>query len=194
MSPFPFESDPGAYRPFNEILLAWRDAPPKQPLEAAAEFIYELARAFLRRELGDRHEQILKDFEEASREIVRAAEGGATVEDQVKRLKGFWARFRLPEPDLRKRRDRRGPSDAELKSEVEALHSKLGPILRRRNETPTRDLVRQLRELAPWASKKALKASAEEPPKQAAYRLIGSRYALAPGTVRNRISRASKGT
>jgi hypothetical protein len=190
----PFEPGSGEYRSLNEILLARRDAPPKEPLEVAASFIYVLARDLLHREVRGGREQIVRDFEDASRQLVRAAESGATVEEQAEIVRDLRERLDLPEPDLRKRRPQRGPSDTKLRREVEVLRKQLTPILRDRNKKPRKKLDRELGELAPWATPKARRDAASEPPKAAACILVGKRHHLAPNTVRNRISRASKRT
>ena len=182
-------------RSFVEILQERRAGPPQAPEHAAGDFLYVLARELLRREARpDRVDQVVRDFEDASRALVQAAANGATWEEQAEILQDFWKRFELPERDLRKRKEVRGPTDAQLRREFEALLERLSPILRSRKKKPRKALVQELRELAPSATKKALREAAESAPKAAACTLLGSRYHLGPSTVRNRISRARKRT
>lgn len=178
-------------RSINEILLARRDAPPKEPAEAAQSFIYVLARELLRREARpDRAEQVVSDFEEAARALTDAAATGATVEEQAEILRAYWKHFELPDPDHRKRREVRGPTDAQLQKEFETLRGQLVPILRDRKHEPHNVVIDRLRELARWATPKKLETAAKAGPVGAAHILLGSRYALGRDTVRNRISRS----
>ncbi len=188
---FPFSPGRKVDRSINEILLARRDASPKEPAEAAQSFIYVLARELLRCEARpDRAEQVVSDFEEAARALTDAATSGSTVEEQAKILQAYWKRFELPAGDLRKRRKVRGPTDAQLRKEFEALRGQLVPILRDRKHKPHHEIIDRLRELAPWATPKKLETAAKTGPVGAAHVLLGSRYALGRDTVRNRISRS----
>jgi hypothetical protein len=182
-------------RSINEILLEHRDAPRKDPAEAAQSFIYVLTRRLLRQEARpDRVEQVISDFEEAARALTDAAMSGATVEEQAEILQAYWKRFELPDPDHRKRRDTRGPTDARLRKEHETLRLQLTPILRGRKKKDRKAIVKELRKLAPKATKKAREDAAESAPAAAAYILLGSRHHLGPNTIRNRISKAKKQT
>ena len=182
-----------AFRSFSDIIAERAVGPPKDPAEAAASHVYVLAREMLRREVKpDRSEQVLRDFEEAAREIGEAAAGGATWGEQTELLQKFWERFELPEEDFRKRREERGPTDARLIREVEALRQELKPILRDRKKKSAKTIIEEMRPLAPWASQDTLQAAACEAPTRATYVLLGSRYYLTPETIQNRISRAKK--
>ena len=193
MSKRPFELDSGNDRTLNEILLARRDAAPKEPLEAAASFIYALARELLRREVRpEREVQILHDFEKASHDLVTAAAAGATVEEQAQILGQYWEHFELPEADRRKRREPRGPTDGRLLKEVEALWAKLKPILRGRRDKIQQSIIAKLEPLARWATPKKLREAAASSPMTAACILIGARYHLSADTIRDRVSRARK--
>jgi hypothetical protein len=189
----PFSFGRKVDRSINEILLACRDAPPKDPAEAAQSFIYVLACEFLQREARpDRAKQVVSDFKEAARALTGAAASGATVEEQALLLRTYRERFEFPEPDHRKRRKARGPTDTQLRKEYEPLHLQLIPILRDRTEKDGEAIVQELRKLAPWATDHALRVAAESAPEVAACTLLGSRYFLGSNTVRNRISKAKK--
>ncbi len=180
-------------RSINEILLERRDAPPKDPADAAAGFIYLLARGFLERECRpERAEQVVRDFEKAARDLTDAAWAGATREEQAKILKKFWKEFALPARDLRKRRKARKPSGAQLLREYEELCPQLKPILRNREVRSISTRIESLKALVPPTEAKALKDAAEEPPWVAARIILGSRHDLKADTVRNRISKARK--
>jgi hypothetical protein len=190
---FPFGPHRKPDRSFAEILSERCGAPPKDPAEAASSFIHALARALLDRETRpERKVQILRDFDQASRDLVSAAATGATVEEQAAILHKHWEHLSLPEPDFRKRRETRGPSNAKLQSEVKALKRKLDPILRRRQQSNQNAMVAKLRRLASWATPKKLREAADSPPMAAACILIGTRYHLSAATVRDRISQARK--
>jgi hypothetical protein len=181
-------------RPFAEIIDERRLGPPRAPEDAAAPFVFELARALLRREARpDRADRVVADFVEAAVTLTHAASSGATLEEQAELLHKFWRESGLPEADFRKVRESRGPNDAQLLQEVEALLSQLEPILRELKRQPRSKIVAAIRPLAPWATRKALEAAAGTGPAGAAHILVGARYHLAPGTVRNRISRTKKG-
>ena len=182
-------------RSINDIFLARRDAPPKDPAEAAQSFIHVLARELLRRETRpDRVELVIGDFEEAACALTDAATSGATVEEQAKILQAYWKHFELPEPDHRKRRDARGPTDVQRRKEYEPLYLQLTPILQDRKKKDRKAIVREIRKIYSWATKKAYEDAGESAPEVAACTLLGSRYSLGSKTVRNRISKAKKQT
>jgi hypothetical protein len=190
-----FESDSGNDCTLNEILLARRNSPPKDPAVATFYFIDLLARALLRRETRATHRvQVMRDFEEASLDLAIAAGNGATAEEQAEILHTYWKHFKLPEGDFRKRRDSRGPKDARLLKEYETLYAKLVTIRRAHPKKLGKMPTRKLKPLAPKASRKKLSDAAESTPAVAACILIGSRYNLGADTVRNRISRARMST
>ncbi len=190
---FPFGPHRETDRSISELFSDLRNPPPKEPSEAASYFIYALAHKLLERETHPaRRTQILEDFREAARDLVDMAANGATAAEQHEILANHWMHFELPETDLRKRQPRRGPSDAKLRREVDVLRKKLAPILRDRKKKPPKKLERELGELVSWATPKAVRDAASEPPTAAAWILIGDRYQLEPETVRNRISQTSK--
>ena len=190
---FPFGTHPTPKESISDWISDERNAPPKNPAEAASYYVYVIARQLLERETRpERRTQILRDFYEASREIVDAATGGATREEQAEILAKHRKTFELPEADFRKRKDSHGPTDALLLKEYEVLYAKLVPIHRSQRDNSGKMPIKKLKALVPKASRKKLRDAAKSAPAAASWILIGSHHNLGTYTIRNRISRARK--